>query len=581
MSGIAGILTTDGTEPPEDLLHALSAKLKKRGQDDQGITIQNGLGLVHQRLSIAPLDAGHQPLCNESKLTLVTDCRLLKTQETKERFADTYKFVTTLDSETIFPLYEKYGAEFTHHLSVMYAIALYDGHADELILTRDPAGIKPLFYFSNDLYFVFASELKVLLDLDIIPPHIDQTARKESLQYGATLGGKTLIHNVKTVLPGQTLIVQEGRILKTFQDRPFDDLKSSKLNLKRSFEEVPAQLCEALADLDEPSQNIACFLERPGDYFLAETLNTCYQERTYCFSLLLDGENEEQGYQLQVKNLKELPFNEQDLWRTLPFMAAALDEPCNIPERALTYHLAKEVSKEFSVLFSALGTKVLIADLIHFKKAKRLKFLGGRLLPRQGIFQHLRDTPLFLNNWYETLNQFIEEIDKHSELSRLQKSQVLEYENRFVFQNLASFERLSTCHGLEPRFPFLDPKIRYELMGMGDSLKIYHGQTGYAFYELLRHKFPGIDLSRLCHFKRSKLNQWLRNKASRLAALVAHQEEIEAIFSRDFVRDAFSCKDERHTQAAWTLLMFALWHQAHIKGIKPIPDTLSFLSVKG
>ena len=259
MSGIAGILTTTGKEPPEELLHTLSAKLKRRGQDDQGITIQNGLGLIHQRLSVAPLDAGHQPLCNASKLTLVTDCRLLNTQEIKERFADTYRFLTTLDSESIFPLYEKYGAEFTHHLSGMYAIALYDGHADELILTRDPAGIKPLYYFSNEDYFIFASELKVLLELEEIRPDIDQNARKESLQYGSTLGEQTLLHNIKSVLPGQTLIIQEGRILKSFQDRPFENLKPSKLNLKRSFEELPAQLGEALADLDEPSHNIACF----------------------------------------------------------------------------------------------------------------------------------------------------------------------------------------------------------------------------------------------------------------------------------------------------------------------------------
>lgn len=580
MSGIAGVLTVDGSEPPEELLHALSAMLLRRGKDDHGITIQNGLGLVHRRLSIAPLDAGHQPLCNESKLTLVTDCRLLNTQSIRDRFAASYSFSTTLDSETIFPLYEKYGAEFTHHLFGMYAIALYDGHADELILTRDTAGIKPLYYFVDEEYFIFASEIKVLLNLERIRPNINREARKESLQYGATVGHKSMIHGITTVLPGETLIIQKGKVLKTFQDRPFDGLKPSKFTLKQSFEEIPAALCEALSDLDEPTQKAACSLERPGDYLLANTLDHCYGERTHCFSLVLDGESEDQKHHFQVTNFTELTFDEHDFWRTLPFMAAALDEPCTIPERALTYHLAKELKKDFTVLFSALGTKVLNADMDFFKRAKRLKIWGGRALPRRGIFQHLRDVPLFLNSWDEGINNALVELDSHSELSRLQKSQVLEYENRFVAQNLASFERLTTFHGLEARFPFLDPKVRYELMGLGDSLKISHGQTGFAFYELLRHKFPTLDLSSLCHFKRAKLNQWLRNKASRLSALVAHQEEIEAIFSRDFVRDAFSCKDANYTQAAWTLLMYALWHQAHIKGIKPIPDTLSFLSAK-
>lgn len=580
MSGIAGVLTIDGSEPPEDLLHSLSSILLRRGKDDQGITIQNGLGFVHRRLSLAPLEAGHQPLCNESKLTLVADCRLLNTQSLRERFAASYGFSTNLESETIFPLYEKYGAEFTHHLFGMYTIALYDGHADELILTRDPAGIKPLYYFLDDEYFIFASEIKVLLNLERVRPDIDRQGRKESLQYGTTVGDKTIIHHIKTVLPGETLIIQKGKILKTFQDRPFGGLRPSKLSLKNSFEEIPAALCEALSDLDEPRQNVACSLERPGDYLLADTLDKCYGERTRCFSLLLDGESEDRKHHFKVTNLTEIAFNEHDFWRTLPFVAATLDDPCNIPERALTYYLAQHLKKDYTLLFSALGTKILNADIPFFKKAKRFKFLGGRPLPRRGIFQYIRDTPLFLNDWSTDINKAMLELEKHGELSRLQKSQVLEYENRFVSQNLASFERVTTYHGLEPRFPFLDPKVRYALMGLSDSLKIHHGQTGFAFYELLRHKFPTLDLSSLCHFKRAKLNQWLRNKASRLSALVAHQEEIEAIFSRDFVRDAFSCKDENYTQAAWTLLMYALWHQAHIKGIKPIPDTLSFLSAK-
>lgn len=580
MSGIAGVLTTNGSEPPEELLYALSHKLKRRGLDDHGITIQNGLGFVHQRHSIVPLEAGHQPLCNESKMTLVTDCRLLNTQEIRDRFSDYYTFSTALDSETIFPLYDKYGAEFTHHLRGTYAIALYDGHADELILTRDPAGIKPLFYFTNEDYFIFASELKVLLSLDIVRPNINQIARKEVLQYGATVGNKTFIQGIQEVLPGQTLIIQGGRILKTFQDRPFEDLKPSKLNLKRFFEEVPADLCEALAEIEDATQKSACFLERPGDYLLAEKLDRCYGETTYCFSLLLDGENEDQAHQFKVTNLQEISFDEHDFWRTLPFVAEALDEPCDIPERALTYHMARETKGDCKRLFSALGAKLLTADLLHFKRAKRLRIWGGRLLPRRGIFQHMGDSPLFLNSWREGIDQAIKEIDHHKDLSRLQKSQVLEYESRFVSRNLSSFERVTTVHGFEPNFPFLDPKLRRELMGLGDSLKIHHGQQGFAFYELLRQKFPALDLSRICSFKREKLNQWLRTKSSRLAALVAHQEEIEAIFSRDFVREAFTCKDEAHINAAWMLLMYALWHQAHIKGIKPIPDTLSFLSAK-
>ncbi len=580
MSGIAGVLTVDGSEPPEDLLHALSAMLLARGRDDQGITIQNGLGLVHRRLSLAPLDAGHQPLCNESKLTLVTDCRLLNTQAIRERFSASYRFSTTLESETIFPLYEKYGAEFTHHLLGMYAIALYDGHADELILTRDPTGIKPLYYFSDDTYFIFASEIKVLLNLERIRPDIDRQARKESLQYGTAVGEKTIIHGIKTILPGETLIIQRGKILKTFQDRPFDNLRPNKLSLKNAFEEIPAALCEALADLDEPKQKTACSLERPGDYLLADTLDKCYGERTHCFSLLLDGESEDGEHRFKTENLTEIGFNEHDFWRTLPFVAATLDAPCNVPEHALTYFLAKQLKTDYTLLFSALGTKVLNADIPFFKKAKQFKLLGGRALPRRGIFQYIRDSPLFLNDWNGDINKALLELEKHTEFSRLQKSQVLEYENRFITQNLAGFERVTTCHGLEARFPFLDPKVRYALMGLSDSLKIHRGQTGFAFYELLRHKFPTLNLSGLCHFKRAKLNQWLRNKASRLSALVAHQEEIEAIFSRDFVRDAFSCKDHNYTQAAWTLLMYALWHQAHIKNIKPIPDTLSFLSAK-
>ena len=580
MSGIAGILTIDGSEPPEELLRQLSKNISHRGRDDHGITLQNGLGLIHHRLALDPIGAGHQPLCNESNLSLVTDCHLINTKLFRTQFKEKYEFKTTLDSEVIFPLYEKYGAEFTHHLNGMYAVALYDGHADELVLVRDISGIKPLYYLQTENYFFFASELKAIKNLDGVGGDIHHQARKEILQYGSTVGSQSIINPIKTVMPGQTLIIQKGEIIKEFRDHVFDDLRPSKFNLKRSIKEIPDIISESLTDLNISNTPTVCFLERSGDFLLSDLLHKTFGNKNQSIYLRFDETQSLDKETIKDKNIQTVTFEEKDLWRVLPFVAATLDEPTNIPERAFTYMLAKESRNSARIVYSALGTKVLNADLQQFKYAKMFKFLGGRLVPKRGTFQRLKECPLFLQSWRQNIDVFLKDIEMHKGLTRLQKSQILEFENRFVNQNIASYERITTSHGIEVRYPFLDRRLVRELISLPDSLKIHNGQTGFFFYELLRTRLPSLDLAKVCSARRNVLNTWLIDKSSRRSALVAHQDEIEAIFSRDFVRDVFTCKDENHINAAWTILMYALWHQAHIKGIKPIPDTLSFLSAK-
>lgn len=618
MSGIAGILIAQQEEPSEEELHLLSVALADRGPDDAGITVQQGLGLVHVKKasSFDPFDACHQPLSNHSKLTVLTDSQVMNYPDLKLKYQQSYPFTVGQEPEVLFPLYENFGIDFTQHLKGAFAIALYDGHSQEMILTRDESGLKPLYYAETPKGFYFASELKCFIPLlkkwqeDQTPPSNDlryltqekpeillnTQSLKEVLQFGAAFEKNTLLSSVFSVLPGETLVLHKGKIIKRQQKKPDLNYKINKYSLKKAKTRVRSKLCEVMTQNITSNPDMYCLLERPGDYILKDLLQKSYGSKVNTFSFSFGDEGVNDDASLKAQDI--IPFGEGDFWRLLPFVASACDHPCFVPERVLLMkfmnYLSEGVSSlesnpnqgigpiygQPSLVYSGLGSKILFADLPFLKKAKRPSIFGGKLFPSQGVLSKLTDSPLFLSRWQEQFKGSVSEIAGQKHLSRLQKAQLLEYSHRFQSLHLHTYEQIVARTNFNVVFPFLEKEIFELVMTMPDSLKVHHGQGGYLLYEVLRDLSPGFDPLKLSAYKTEKMAQWFQYKASRLGALVSHQPEIESLFSVDFVRDAFTCRTDQKRAAAWTLLMFALWHQAHVIGVKPIPDTLAFLSAK-
>ena len=163
MCGIAGIVLEGGNVARADLVRMISA-LHHRGPDGSGVLEAGRCGLAHSRLSIIDLATGSQPIANETRTVwAVFSGEVFNYLELRSELQlRGHRFSTLSDSETIVHAYEEYGDEFVEHLNGQFAIAIWDATRQRLILARDRAGIRPLFYARLDGRFLFASEIKAI-----------------------------------------------------------------------------------------------------------------------------------------------------------------------------------------------------------------------------------------------------------------------------------------------------------------------------------------------------------------------------------------------------------------------------------
>ena len=161
MCGIAGIMTRDGSAPPAEVLDALAGALAHRGPDGHGRHVDGDVGLIQTRLAIIDLETGDQPIAAKgpdgNEAVLVANGEIYNYVEVKLDLGRV-PFKTRSDCEVPLQLYLREELAFTDHLRGMYAIAIHDRARDRLILTRDPFGIKPLYFTQSGSAFAFASE---------------------------------------------------------------------------------------------------------------------------------------------------------------------------------------------------------------------------------------------------------------------------------------------------------------------------------------------------------------------------------------------------------------------------------------
>jgi asparagine synthase (glutamine-hydrolysing) len=154
MCGIAGCFGGRDVETVERMLDAMG----HRGPDDRGIYTLNGTVLGHTRLSIVDVAGGHQPiLTSGGKTGIICNGEIYNFHELREELSPKYDFITDSDTEVIIHLYQERGPECLKELDGMFAFAIMDG--DDLLLARDPIGIKPLYYGYASGRLYFSSEL--------------------------------------------------------------------------------------------------------------------------------------------------------------------------------------------------------------------------------------------------------------------------------------------------------------------------------------------------------------------------------------------------------------------------------------
>lgn len=219
MCGISGWQLRPGAgRDPADLT-AMADAIAHRGPDDRGYFVDpdRGVGLAHNRLSILDLTAaGHQPMTSEDGGTvLVYNGELYNFRELRaelERLG--HRFRSRCDTEVVLRAFLQWGAACLDRFRGMFALAVWSRASGELLLARDPTGIKPLYHaeLPGGQGFVFASEIKALLALPGFRPRLDRSSLRQFLEFGYTFDDHaTSLEGVRKLPPGHLLKVTGGR----------------------------------------------------------------------------------------------------------------------------------------------------------------------------------------------------------------------------------------------------------------------------------------------------------------------------------------------------------------------------------
>lgn len=167
MCGICGIFAKENiTVQHKELIGKMNNILQHRGPDDQGEYFGQRVALGHRRLSIIDLsDAGHQPMKYRERYVMVYNGEIYNYLELREILKEKgYSFTTETDTEVIMAAYDYFKEKCFEMFNGMWALAIWDEQSQELILSRDRFGVKPLYYYSDEEKIVFASEIKAILE---------------------------------------------------------------------------------------------------------------------------------------------------------------------------------------------------------------------------------------------------------------------------------------------------------------------------------------------------------------------------------------------------------------------------------
>lgn len=226
MCGLVGIVSYRSHAPrvsTEELVR-IRDSMAPRGPDGKGLwTAPDGrIGLAHRRLSIIDLsDAGSQPMESEDcGLVIVFNGEIYNYSELRRGLQDQgIRFRSSSDTEVLLRLYERYGDAMVSHLRGMYAFAIWDSRQNRLFASRDPFGIKPLYFADDGNTLRFASQVQALRKSAAVPTEYDPAGHVGFFLFGFVPEPYSLYRSIRCLPAGHSLSLAMGgpvRIEKHF-----------------------------------------------------------------------------------------------------------------------------------------------------------------------------------------------------------------------------------------------------------------------------------------------------------------------------------------------------------------------------
>jgi asparagine synthase (glutamine-hydrolysing) len=212
MCGIAGILYFNQPLPGTSVIQKMTDAMAHRGPDAHNAYVNNKIALGHRRLSIIDLsDVANQPLADHTgRYRIIFNGEIYNFRDVKARLMD-YPFATNGDTEVLLAAYIKWGADCLQYMKGMFAFAIWDNEEQVLFIARDRLGVKPLYYFSNEDYFLFASEIRGIIASGLVPKKINKDAVREFLSFQSVGFPLSAIEGISQLDAGTCLTIRNGR----------------------------------------------------------------------------------------------------------------------------------------------------------------------------------------------------------------------------------------------------------------------------------------------------------------------------------------------------------------------------------
>jgi asparagine synthase (glutamine-hydrolysing) len=580
MCGICGIY---GFED-KNLVKNMCNSVRHRGPDDVGTFFDTGIGLGNRRLSIIDLEGGHQPMHNEDESIWVTyNGEIYNYVELRGELKN-HDFYTSSDTEVVIHLYEEYGDSFVKKLRAMFALAIWDSNLKKLILARDSRGIKPLYYTICDGSLLFASEIKALLEYEEFKRGVSLIGVDQFLTYRSTIGGETLFQDIKSLLPGHLMIVQEGSI----SIEKYWDLRMNVLNQGEEVitGEIRNLLEESIRDRLMSDVPLGAFLSGGIDSStIVGIMSKLVDKPIKTFTAGFEEENDD----FRCANLIAEHFNTdhrtllvdyEEMTKYFPKIIWHMDEPVADPAMLPFYFASKLAREQVKVALVGEGADELFAGYMHHGLASRYtkiipEFIRKKMLLRLNVPISRRNRgELYAHRLLQGKSPDSQAAFKKAlaaEGDLLNKTLLWEIKNILPKYQLIRVDKMSMAHSLEARVPFLDQRLIEYSAKIPPYLKMNGFNGKYILKRAMYDFLPKEILTGKKRIFSAPLHRWFDNGLSEVAqiylddsTMVKHgfftQEGLHKIFNRQ--KRTF--RRETYSYSLWSLLMLEIWFRIFI-----------------
>ena len=639
MCGICGKISPNDSKVEQDLLTRMTELLAHRGPDGDGTYIHHGprlsAGLGHRRLSIIDLsNAGRQPMANEDgTLWIVFNGEIYNFQSLRSELEHKgHRFRSRTDTEVILHLYEDEGVSGISKLRGMFAFAIWDEKAETLLLIRDRVGIKPLVYYWDGRTFLFASEIKSILQDSTVRKEIDWNAMKLYLTFNYIPSPYTIFKNIRKLKPGHMLALRDGMM----KEEAYWNINLNIVNQNRYSTDFTYQKEHLFSMLEEAVQShmvsdvpIGAFLSGGIDSSIIVGLMSRHSSRpvkTYSIGYKDMPFFDETHYARDVSALNhtdhhEIMLSARDILASIPDILDSFDEPFGDSSAIPSFVVSRETAQNVKVTLSGDGGDELFAgyrmysgeywhsiyrhiprmarfhlieplllslpdsrDNLTADYARRIKkFLRGskdafedRFLAWNEIFTREQQDGLLRFPQYVTSDlgrQILSKRLNEYESDLLNRMLYADFKESLPGDMLHKVDSMSMLNSLEVRVPLLDHRVCELAFSFHGGVKMKRGRGKYILLETFKHILPPSLHNRPKWGFEIPIGKWMKTDLKYLINEYLSRDLIQrqGIFNFDMIHPMVQNLMNNRIDTSWqlwNLIVFQNWYFRHIDDLR-------------